>query len=141
MTPLDAPPGAARSLLTRATHELRLVFIAMQFFTRIPVPRWVGFEPDWLHASARHFSLIGLLVGAFGALVLGAASQVLSLPVAVWLSMAATLLLTGGFHEDGWADTCDGLGGAVGRTAARAHRQFLEYPLIHSRNIKDSLKN
>ena len=118
MTPLDAPPGAARSLLTRATHELRLVFIAMQFFTRIPVPRWVGFEPDWLHASARHFSLIGLLVGAFGALVLGAASQVLSLPVAVWLSMAATLLLTGGFHEDGWADTCDGLGGAVGRERA-----------------------
>jgi adenosylcobinamide-GDP ribazoletransferase len=28
------------------------------------------------------------------------------------------VLLTGGFHEDGWADTCDGLGGAVGRERA-----------------------
>ena len=36
------------------------------------------------------------------------------------LSMAATMLLTGGFHEDGWADTCDGLGGAVGER--RDHR-------------------
>lgn len=99
-------------------HELRLIFIAMQFFTRVPIPRWVGFAPDWLHQSARHFPAIGLLVGAFGALVLWAASRVLPLPVAVGLSMAATMLLTGGFHEDGWADTCDGLGGTVSRERA-----------------------
>jgi adenosylcobinamide-GDP ribazoletransferase len=43
---------------------------------------------------------------------------VLPLPVAVLLSMAATMLLTGGFHEDGWADTCDGLGGVVSRERA-----------------------
>ncbi|MFM9917260.1 MAG: adenosylcobinamide-GDP ribazoletransferase [Rhizobacter sp.] len=94
---------------------MRLFFVALQFFTRVPVPRWIGFEPDWLHQSARHFPAIGLLVGAFGALVLWAASRVLPLPVAVLLSMAATMLATGGFHEDGWADTCDGLGGAVTR--------------------------
>ncbi|MDL2338939.1 MAG: adenosylcobinamide-GDP ribazoletransferase [Pseudomonadota bacterium] len=99
-------------------HELRLFFVAMQFFTRVPVPRWVGFEPDWLNQSARHFPAIGLFVGAVGALVLWAASQVLPLPVAVLLSMAATMLLTGGFHEDGWADTCDGLGGVVSRKRA-----------------------
>jgi adenosylcobinamide-GDP ribazoletransferase len=32
--------------------------------------------------------------------------------------MAATLWLTGAFHEDGFADTCDGLGGAVSRERA-----------------------
>jgi len=40
------------------------------------------------------------------------------MPVAVGLSMAATLWLTGAFHEDGFADTCDGLGGAVSRERA-----------------------
>ena len=27
------------------THELRLFFVALQFLTRLPTPRWVGFEP------------------------------------------------------------------------------------------------
>ena len=107
-----------RSWPLRLLHELRLAFIALQFFTRVPVPRWVGFEPDWLHQSARHFALIGVVVGALAAVVLWGASQVLPLPVAVLLSMAATMLATGGFHEDGWADTCDGLGGAVSRERA-----------------------
>ena len=26
-------------------QQLRLFFIALQFFTRLPIPRWVGFEP------------------------------------------------------------------------------------------------
>ena len=107
-----------RTWTTRLVHELRLFFVALQFFTRVPVPRWVGFEPDWLNQSARHFALIGVFVGVVAALALWAASRVLPLPVAVLLSMAATMLLTGGFHEDGWADTCDGLGGAVSRERA-----------------------
>ena len=31
---------------------------------------------------------------------------------------AASVVLTGAFHEDGWADTCDALGGAVSRERA-----------------------
>ena len=117
------PPEAAKApprWSSRLLHELRLAFIALQFLTRVPVPRWVGFEPDWLHQSARHFALIGVVVGALAAVVLWGTSQVLPLPVAVLLSMAATMFATGGFHEDGWADTCDGLGGAVSRARALA---------------------
>jgi adenosylcobinamide-GDP ribazoletransferase len=99
-------------------HELRLFFIALQFLTRVPAPRWVGFEPDWLNQSARYFPAVGLLVGCIAALVLWAASVVFSPAVAVGLSMAVTLLLTGGFHEDGLADTFDALGGAVSRERA-----------------------
>ncbi len=99
-------------------HELRLFCIAVQFLTRVPVPRRVGFEPDWLNQSARHFPAVGACVGAVAALVLWAASAVFPPAVAVGLSMAATLLLTGGFHEDGLADTCDALGGAVNRERA-----------------------
>lgn len=101
-------------------HELRLFFIALQFLTRVPAPRWVGFEPDWLNQSARHFPAVGVCVGAVGALVLWAASAVFPPAVAVGLSMAATLLLTGGFHEDGLADTFDALGGVVSRERALA---------------------
>lgn len=99
-------------------HELRLFFIALQFLTRVPVPRAVGFEPAWLQASARHFPAVGLCVGGCAAAVLWGAVQWWPAPVAVLLSMAATVWLTGGFHEDGLADTCDGLGGAVTRDKA-----------------------
>jgi len=101
-------------------RELRLFFIALQFLTRVPVPRGVGFEPDWLNRSARHFPAVGLCVGAVSAGVLVLAGLVFPPAVAVGLAMAASVLLTGGFHEDGFADTCDALGGAVGRERALA---------------------
>jgi len=99
-------------------HELRLMLVALQFLTRVPVPRALGFDPAWLQSSARHFPLVGAGVGAVGAAVLWLATALWPAPVAVVLSMAATVWLTGGFHEDGLADTCDGLGGSVSRERA-----------------------
>ena len=99
-------------------HQLRLFFIALQFFTRLPIPRWVGFEPAWLNHASRYFPLVGVVVGAIGAAVYVIAAHWLPAPVAAVLSTAATIYLTGAFHEDGFADTCDGLGG--GMTKERA---------------------
>ena len=99
-------------------HEIRLFFIALQFLTRLPAPAWVGYVDAWLHQSVRHFPLAGLLVGLFGTAVLTLALALLPAAVAVLLSMAATIWLTGALHEDGLADTCDGLGGAVSRERA-----------------------
>lgn len=99
-------------------QQLRLFFIALQFLTRLPTPASVGFEPAWLNASARYFPLVGTLVGTAAAGVLWAASQVLPAGVAAGLSIVLTLLLTGAFHEDGLADTCDALGGSVDRDRA-----------------------
>ena len=101
-------------------HELRLAFIALQFLTRVPVPRWVGFEPAWLTACLRHFPLVGAGVGLIAAAVLWGALWLWPPTVAAALSVAATVWLTGAFHEDGLADTCDGLGGAVSRERALA---------------------
>ncbi len=106
--------------MSRVALELRLFFVALQFLTRVPTPRWVGFEPDWLNRSARYFSLVGSVVGGVAVLVLWAASLMFPPVIAVLLSMTATLLLTGGFHEDGLADTWDALGGAVDRERALA---------------------
>lgn len=98
--------------------QLRLFFIALQFFTRLPIPRWVGFQPHWLHHASRYFPLVGLVVGSATAAVYWAAAQVLPPAVAVLLSTAAGIYLTGAFHEDGFADACDGLGGGLTRERA-----------------------
>ena len=99
-------------------HQLRLFLLALQFLTRVPVPAWVGYQPAWLNQCVRHFPLVGLCIGVFGALVLALALALFPPLVAVLLSMTATVWLTGAFHEDGLADTCDALGGAVSRERA-----------------------
>ena len=106
---------------------IRHFFIALQFFTRIPVTGrladWVGFSPAMLRASAAHFPGVGWVVGGLAALVFWGLMQSLAAqPAAPWvaavLSTAFSVWLTGAFHEDGLADTADGLGGAVGRERA-----------------------
>ncbi|MDQ2820811.1 MAG: adenosylcobinamide-GDP ribazoletransferase [Pseudomonadota bacterium] len=92
-------------------HQVRLFFIALQFFTRVPIPAWVGFQAAWLQHASRYFPLVGLLVAVAAALVYGAAAWLWPAPVAVLLSTAASIYMTGAFHEDGLADTCDGFGG------------------------------
>ena len=107
-------------MIQRVIHrEWQRLLLALQFLTRVPVHTAV-FNAAELNRSARYFPLIGALVGAAGALVFATAARWWPLPVAVLLSMAATVWLTGGFHEDGLADTCDGLGGAVSRERALA---------------------
>lgn len=98
---------------------MRLVLVALQFLTRLPV-RLKQFDPAWLNDCVRHFPLVGLLVGGVGVMVLTAASQVWPAWVAAVLALAATVALTGGFHEDGLADTFDALGGVVTRDKALA---------------------
>ena len=96
-------------------QQLRLFFIALQFFTRLPIPRWVGFQPEWLHPASRYFPLVGCVVAAVAAAVYALAALVLPAPVAAVLSTAASIYVTGAFHEDGFADTCDGFGGGLTR--------------------------
>jgi adenosylcobinamide-GDP ribazoletransferase len=98
---------------------MRLFLVAVQFLTRLPV-RLKQFDPAWLNDCVRHFPLVGLLVGGVGAGVLVAASQVWPAWVAAVLALAATVAVTGGFHEDGLADTFDALGGVVSRDKALA---------------------
>jgi adenosylcobinamide-GDP ribazoletransferase len=100
--------------------------LAIQFFTRIPVTgkiaAWVGFSPEMLRASAAHFAGVGWVVGMVAALVYGVFDALLpgsyAPLIAACLSTIATVLLTGGFHEDGLADLADGLGGAYDRDRA-----------------------
>lgn len=98
-------------------RQLQLFLCAVQFLTRVPTPALNGFEPDWISRSARYFPLVGLLVGGMCAAVFWAASLIWTGWLPALLALAAGVLVTGAFHEDGLADTADGLGG--GTTAAR----------------------
>lgn len=98
-------------------YQLRLFFIALQFFTRIPIPRWVGFEADWLQHASRYFPAVGWVVALVTAGTYVLSAWLWPQAVAVMLSTCAGIYLTGAFHEDGFADVCDGFGG--GSTAQR----------------------
>lgn len=101
--PLESAP--------RWRRELQILLTAVAFLTRIPVPQLLPYRDDYLVASARYFPLVGVLVGALAAAVFVLAGLLWPLPVAVLLSMAGSIWLTGAFHEDGFADCCDGFGG------------------------------
>ncbi|HTJ92295.1 MAG TPA: adenosylcobinamide-GDP ribazoletransferase [Pararobbsia sp.] len=112
----DTPDRAARAGAAAAiVRELRYALTALGYFTRVPVPGWVGFEPHYLEAAARWFPLVGAGVGAVSAAVYVVCAHLLTPAVAVLLSMATSLLLTGAFHEDGLADCCDAFWGAYRR--------------------------
>ena len=92
-------------------RELEYFFGALRFFTRLPVPSWVGHSSEGLQRSSRYFPAVGLIVGGVAALVFIVTSFFWPKTLAVLASMASTLLVTGAFHEDGWGDMVDGFGG------------------------------
>jgi len=98
--------------------EIRLLLTAVQYFTRIRVPAWVGHAPERLTGAIRYFPAIGLVVGASGAAVMWLAALALPEPLPAILSTTVTILMTGAIHEDGLADTSDGLGGGATRERA-----------------------
>jgi adenosylcobinamide-GDP ribazoletransferase len=65
-----------------------------------------------------YFPLAGAFLGALLALLYTIGTQFLPAAVALCLTLVASLLLTGAFHEDGLADTFDGLGATRGRDDA-----------------------
>jgi len=94
------------------------LLLAIQFLTRLPVASGVLYSPKRMTAAVRYYPLVGLLVGGVSAGVFLTSTTVCPAPVAVLLAVAAGLLITGAFHEDGLADTFDGLGGGLSRERA-----------------------
>ncbi len=96
-------------------QQIKLLLTAIMFYTRIPVTAKLEYSPELLNRSTRYFPFIGWLVGGVSAGVFWGLHFVLPQLVAVALSMVAGILLTGCFHEDGFADFCDGFGGGTSR--------------------------
>ncbi len=85
---------------------------ALRFLTIVPVPSSdSAIAPDWLSRCAKYFPVVGIGVGLVSAVVLLLADRIWSPVVASLLAVAASIVVTGALHEDGLADTADGLGG------------------------------
>lgn len=78
---------------------------------RSGVPQNIGHDPEYLNKAPKYFPLIGWIVGGFSALIFLVFSRFISSDIGILASIIAGILLTGAFHEDGFADVCDGFGG------------------------------
>ncbi|MGH9934676.1 MAG: adenosylcobinamide-GDP ribazoletransferase [Blastocatellia bacterium] len=100
---------------------LRLFLIATQFLTRLPVPEGLlasektsGEKTSGektLGRAARFFPLVGAIVGGGAALAFLLLQHLAPHSASVLCAIIFAVLITNGFHEDGLADTFDGLGG------------------------------
>ena len=107
----DIRPGPARWLSAPA--------VAIMFLTRLPVR---GPQIALAEAVAA-FPLVGILVGATGGGAFWLATLAGLPPMAgALIALAATAILTGALHEDGLADTADGLAGHTPEDSIRIMR-------------------
>ncbi|MBX4906308.1 MULTISPECIES: adenosylcobinamide-GDP ribazoletransferase [Rhizobium] len=90
---------------------------AVAFLSRLPMPPalFKGYDGS-LGRLVRAFPLAGLIIGFFPALALLLLSGSRADPLmAALLALSVQALATGALHEDGLADTADGIGGGRSR--------------------------
>ena len=88
---------------------LRWMAVTFSLYSRIPMPRFTWEEDDMAH-SLMFFPLVGAVIGAL-IWVINVPSFMSEIPMAVkvMLTILAPILVTGGFHLDGFMDTEDAL--------------------------------
>ena len=98
----------------------KLFWAMLSFITRLPVPRRWSQGLDFEHYSRGiiTFPLIGLLLGAISGLVFMVLQAWCGTPLAALFSVLVLVLMTGGFHLDGLADTCTGKDSGVKRVGS-----------------------
>ncbi len=105
----DAPQEEAAFAVPRSWWAD--LHFALSFMTRLPLPLPYNPVGGSLARAMGMFPLVGVVVGAIGALVYGAAGLLLPPTLAALLAVAAMVRATGCLHEDGLADVADGFGG------------------------------
>lgn len=101
---------------------IKLFWATLSFLSRLPVPeRWSqGLDIDRYVRGIVTFPVVGALLGLLSGLVFLAVQAWCGIPLAALFAVLALALLTGGFHLDGLADTCDGV------FSARRRERMLE---------------
>ncbi|MEC7987037.1 MAG: adenosylcobinamide-GDP ribazoletransferase [Myxococcota bacterium] len=84
------------------------------FLTRIPVGGFPYPQDTWKWISL-WFPFVGLVLGGLASLLFLVLPDALSFANRAIIIVGLGMMLTGGFHEDGLADTADALGGAYNK--------------------------
>ena len=100
----------------------KIFFATLSFITRLPVPARLvqGLSIEQYVRGIVCFPLVGIVLGVLSGLVFVALHGAVGVPLAALFCVLALALLTGGFHLDGLADTCDGV------FSARSRERMLE---------------
>lgn len=88
---------------------MKSLILAIQFLTRIPININIETEEDSFADSVLWFPAVGLIIGAFNALVYFLSAMVLDGMLPIVCAVLANVCITGALHVDGLADTCDGI--------------------------------
>ncbi len=99
---------------------MRRLILTLQFLTRIPIPVQIDIKENDFAKGIIYFPIAGLVIGSFCSLVYLGADYLLNGYFPILCAILANVLVTGGFHLDGLADTCDGI------YSARPLEQMLE---------------
>ena len=108
-------PGSRRARLRDAASVMRSARAATIFLTRLPAGR---VEADDFARAPGWFAAVGLLVGGVQAAIWLLGWSLWGAGLASIAAIVAGVFLTGALHEDGLADTFDGLGGGAGSRRA-----------------------
>jgi len=92
---------------------MKKFLIALQFLTILPI-RIKELKEEDIGASLIYFPVIGVFIGLFLVLILFAFDFLPHL-VRITLVLIGSIIITGGIHLDGFADTCDGFCGSKPR--------------------------
>jgi adenosylcobinamide-GDP ribazoletransferase len=84
---------------------------ALQFLTSIPVPLKRELSPSQLGQSTAYFPVVGFVIGVILAALNWLLYYILPHGVINALLIVVLVVITGAIHLDGFADTCDGIGG------------------------------
>ena len=94
---------------------MKHIAAALTFFTRITIWKWTEIPQKYYSSVVVFWPMIGWVTGGLTALLLWLAAQVFPMLPAVIIALTGRILLTGGLHEDGLADFCDGFGGGTSK--------------------------
>ncbi len=88
--------------------------IALQFLSRFPVPLKMEWDDKSVAASLLYYPLVGVLIGFLLAALAGLLSGDSHVMLAAALVLAAWVIISGGLHLDGLADSADAWMGSQG---------------------------
>ena len=92
-------------------EEIKIFFTSLMFYTRLPCPSYIDHSENYLNKATRYFPLIGIIVGTISFILFWIFNQIFNVEISIIIAIATGILITGAFHEDGFADTFDGFGG------------------------------
>ena len=89
--------------------------LMLQVLTRIPINKSLPCENTDFKRGSNFFVIVGLVIGLIQFVVYSFLIKFFSLDIAVIFIIIIDIFVTGGFHIDGFGDTCDGFFATKGK--------------------------